>query len=77
MSCIIGDAWDRMPIPAVTLMKRMPHKRKNCLVWIAWFRVTLRSAIIARVRAAGVHPAGFQPAGGRSSRREPISMIAR
>ena len=27
MSCIIGDACARMPMPAVTLMKRMPHSR--------------------------------------------------
>ena len=27
MSCIIGDACARMPMPAVTLMHRMPHSR--------------------------------------------------
>ena len=76
MSCIIGDAWARMPIPAVTLMKRMPHSRKNCTVWIASFRLTLRSAIIARFDGVAVQPAGFQPARRPPSRRAPIIMIA-
>jgi hypothetical protein len=55
----------------------MHHSIKNRGVWIASFRLTLRSVIIALVTAGGFHPSGFQPAGGRSSNREPISMIAR
>src|SRR5215475_6641314 len=64
-SCIIGDACARMPIPAVTLIKRIPQSRKNCGVLTARFRETLRSVIIRCDFAGGVQPEGFQPSGGR------------
>src|SRR5262245_43378493 len=77
MSCIIGDACARMPMPAVTLMKRMPHSRKNCGVRIASFLVTLVDAIIGLILVGGVQPGGVQPGGGNSIRRDPANITTR
>ena len=58
-SCIIGEAWARMPIPAVTFTQRMPQSSRNCGVRTASPRV--RFAVTELVSP------GSASGGGRSS----------
>ena len=58
-SCIMGDAWARMPIPAVTFTQSMPHSSRNWGVRTASLRVSPVTA--------GVVPPGSDSGAGRSS----------
>src|SRR3954470_13780572 len=64
-SVIIGAAFSRMPMPAVTLKHSTIHSSQNCRVRIAFFAETWLVVTSALAFAgAPVHPAGFQSAAG-------------
>src|SRR3954453_5387249 len=74
-SWIIGDAFSRMPMPAVTLKHRTTHRHQNCGVRIALRAETF--AVVTRVRAAafaGSQPLGSQPSAGTRTRSTPRDM---
>ncbi len=54
-----------MPIPADTLRHSTSHRSQNCGVLWASLRWTWFDVIMAWLLVGGVHPSGFQPAGGR------------
>src|SRR4051812_2843518 len=74
-SVIIGEAFSRMPMPAVTLKQSTIHSSQNCGVRIAFFADTWLVVISAPVlRAAGVQPAGCQSGGGTRTSITPSDM---
>jgi len=74
-SPIIGAAFSRMPMPAVTLHTSTIHKHQNCGVLIAFFAETCAVEINARVFCvAGVQPAGFQSCAGTRMSSTPSAM---
>src|SRR6476619_2866297 len=64
-SLIIGAAFSRMPMPAVTFIQRMTHRHQNCGV-----RTALRAETWTPARALGPlgpsSPAGLSPRGTRT-----------
>src|SRR5947207_217370 len=76
-SVIIGDAFSRIPMPAVTLKHSTTHRHQNCGVLIAFFALTFAVVIIAIPWSVfGSQPAGFQPSGGTRTSSQPIDMNA-
>ena len=74
-SPIIGAAFSRMPMPAVTLHTSTIHRHQNCGVLTAFFAETWAVEISARVCwAAGVQPAGFQSGPGTRTSSTPSAM---
>src|SRR3954451_22955782 len=76
-SWIIGDAFSRMPMPAVTLKHRTTHRHQNCGVLIAFAAETFAVLIIALPWSVfGCQPAGFQSSAGTRTSSQPINMNA-
>src|SRR5689334_4442242 len=74
-SWIIGAAFSRMPMPAVTLKHSTTHRHQNCGVLIALAADTLAVLINRWVRSiAGDQPAGRQPSAGTRTRNTPSDM---
>src|SRR3712207_1964025 len=64
-SVIIGDAFSRMPMPAVTLKHKTTHRHQNCGVLMAFLADTFAVVISAcALSFAGLQPAGAQPSAG-------------
>src|SRR3954447_5197200 len=74
-SVIIGEAFSRMPMPAVTLKHSTIHSNQNCGVRIAFFAETWLVVISTPfLLAAEVQPAGCQPGGGTRTSITPSDM---
>src|SRR5262245_25204112 len=72
---IIGDAFSRMPIPAVTLKQSTTHRHQNCGVLIAFAADTLAVEInLCALLSEWLHPAGSQPSGGTRTSSTPNDM---
>src|ERR1700754_557922 len=74
-SVIIGAAFSRMPMPAVTFRHSTTHRHQNCGVRSALAAETF-AVVISRfsVTAAGFQPAGRQSGAGTRMRRTPNDM---
>jgi hypothetical protein len=70
---IIGDAFSRMPMPAVTLQHRMTHSSQNCGVRKALLAVTSAVVIIGLTTCFGID-AGRQPGAGTRTSSAPSDM---
>src|SRR3954469_18530530 len=74
-SWIIGDAFSRIPMPAVTLKHRTTHRHQNCGVLIALAAETFAVLIIALPWSVlGSQPAGFQSSAGTRTSSQPSDM---
>src|SRR6266540_3782352 len=74
-SWIIGDAFSRIPMPAVTLKHSTTHRHQNCGVLIALAADTLAVVIMAVPWSVlGSQPAGFQPSAGTRTTSQPNDM---
>src|SRR5689334_10400669 len=74
-SPIIGAAFSRMPMPAVTLKHNTTHRHQNCGVLMAFFADTFAVVIRAcDLSFAGLYPAGRQPSAGTRISSTPIVM---
>src|SRR3954451_12567517 len=74
-STIIGDAFSRMPMPAVTLRHNTSHSSQNCGVLMALRAETLLVVIsLCTVACDWSQPAGFQPSAGTRTRNTPMDM---
>src|SRR3954471_18609412 len=74
-SPIIGAAFSRMPMPAVTFMHSTTHRHQNCGVRTALFAETF-AVVTSGLAAASsaLHPAGRQPGGGTRTSSTPSVM---
>src|SRR5882724_10235686 len=74
-SVIIGDAFSRIPMPAVTLKHNTTQRSQNCGVLIALRADTLAVVISAWVLSfAGSYPAGRQSSAGTRISSTPSDM---
>ncbi len=70
----MGAACSRMPIPAVTLVKRTIQSSQNCGVRHASETATLWVETRADRLAGAVQPSGFQPSRGTRMVKTPNIM---
>src|SRR6476469_6461933 len=77
MSWHIGDAWPRMPIPAVTFRQSTVHRSQNCGVLQAASTATFACVISFLGWVGGVYPAGRQPGAGTRTVNAPNIMKAK
>src|SRR5690606_29622474 len=75
-SSIIGLAFSRMPMPAVTLVNSTIHSIQNDHVLIAFLAFTWPEASLGRW-ALGPQPCGFQPLGGTRTTTAPSTIMTR
>ena len=63
ISCNIGEAIERTPMPADTLRQSTPQISQNCGVLCAFSSATASRVIIAPAVTGAVQPTGRQPSG--------------